>query len=35
VGGLKKAFANPWSRRKNPQKAHAGRGPETKWEMSV
>jgi hypothetical protein len=33
-GGPKKGLANLWSGKKIRKKAHAGRGPETKWEMS-
>jgi hypothetical protein len=32
--GLEKGLANLWSRKKITKKAHAGRGQETKWEMS-
>jgi hypothetical protein len=32
---LKKGLANQWSRKKITKKAHAGRGHETKWEMSI
>jgi hypothetical protein len=34
-GGLEKGLANLWSRKRIMKKAHAGRGQETKWEMSV
>jgi hypothetical protein len=30
----KKVLANQWNRKRITEKAHAGRGPETKWEMS-
>ncbi|MGO8926831.1 MAG: hypothetical protein ACLQU3_08075 [Limisphaerales bacterium] len=33
-GGLETWLANLWSRKKIKKKAHAGRGQETKWEMS-
>jgi hypothetical protein len=33
-GGLEYRLANPWSRKKVTKKAHAGRGQETKWEIS-
>jgi hypothetical protein len=33
-GGLEKGLANRRSRKKFTKKAHAGRGQETKWEMS-
>jgi hypothetical protein len=29
----KKVLANLWSRQKITKKVHAGRGPETKWEI--
>jgi hypothetical protein len=29
----KKELANLWSKSKVTKKAHAGRGPEAKWEM--
>jgi len=32
---LKERFANLWSRKKITKKAHAGRGPETRGEMSI
>jgi hypothetical protein len=32
---LKKRLATLWSRKKITKKAHAGRGHETKWEMSI
>jgi hypothetical protein len=31
----KKVLANGWNRKKITKKAHAGRGQETTWEMSV
>jgi hypothetical protein len=31
----KKVLANQWNRKKITKKAHAGRGHETKWEMSI
>ena len=34
-GGLEKGLANLWSRKKITKKAHAGRGQETKWEISI
>jgi hypothetical protein len=34
-GGLEKGLANLWSRKRITKKAHAGRGQETKWEMSA
>ena len=30
----KKVLVNQWNRKKITKKAHAGRGHETKWEMS-
>jgi len=30
----KKVLANQWNRKRITKKAHAGRGPETIWEMS-
>jgi hypothetical protein len=32
---LKKVLANLWSRQRLTKKSHAGRGQETKWEISV
>ena len=34
-GGQEKGLANLWSRKKITKKAHAGRGQEAKWEMSI
>jgi hypothetical protein len=34
-GGLEKGLATLWSRKKNTKKAHAGRGPEAKWEIPM
>jgi hypothetical protein len=31
----KKVFANWWNRKKITKKSHAGRGPETIWEISI
>ena len=31
----KKVLANQWNRKRITKKAHAGRGPETIWEMSA
>jgi hypothetical protein len=32
---LKERLVNLWSRKKITKKAHAGRGPETKWEIPI
>ena len=34
-GGLETGLANLWSRKRITKKAYAGRGQETKWEMSI
>jgi len=35
TGGLENGLANPWKRKNITKKAHADRGLETIWEMSV
>jgi hypothetical protein len=34
-GGQEKGLANLWSRKRITKKAHAGRGQEAKWEISI
>jgi hypothetical protein len=34
-GGLEKGLANRWSRKRITKKAHAGRGKESRWEIST